>query len=67
MEARNLSVHSELLGPGLVTAFIAALVSGVVAIRFLVALLRTNRFHLFAPYCAAVGVLCLIWFNLLGR
>lgn len=67
MEARNLSVHSELLGPGLVTAFVAALVSGVVAIRFLVALLRTNRFHLFAPYCAAVGVLCLIWFNLLGR
>jgi len=67
LEARHLSANSALLGPGLVTAFVAALLSGIVAIRFLVALLRSNRFHLFAPYCAVVGVLCLIWFNMLGK
>ena len=67
MEARHLSANSELLGPGLLTAFIAALVSGVIAIRFLVALLRSSKFHLFAPYCAAIGVFCLVWYGLLGR
>jgi undecaprenyl-diphosphatase len=67
LEARQLGAGDAVVGPGLVTAFVAALISGVVAIRFLVALLRTSRFHLFAPYVALVGVFCLIWFNLLGR
>ncbi len=67
LEARHLSANPELLTPGLITAFVAALVSGVVAIRFLVALLRSSRFHLFAPYCAILGVLCLVWFGWLGK
>jgi undecaprenyl-diphosphatase len=53
--------------PGLIAAFVASLISGIVAIKFLVALLRSGRFHLFAPYCAVLGVFCLIWFGLLGR
>lgn len=67
LEARHLSANEAVAGPGLLVAFVAALISGVVAIRFLVALLRTSRFHLFAPYVALVGVVCIIWFNLLGR
>ncbi|MGH7561119.1 MAG: undecaprenyl-diphosphate phosphatase [Gemmatimonadales bacterium] len=67
LEARGLPADIELTHPGLVTAFVAALVSGIVAIRLLVALLRSSRFHLFAPYCAAVGLFCFVWFNLLGR
>ncbi|MGE0439927.1 MAG: undecaprenyl-diphosphate phosphatase [Gemmatimonadales bacterium] len=53
--------------PGMLWAFFAALLSGIVAIRLLVALLRSSRFHLFAPYCAALGGFCLVWFGLLGR
>ena len=37
-----------------------ALVSGIWAIRFLVRLLGQRRFHAFAPYCWAVGVLTLL-------
>jgi len=67
LELRQIPAGVSLTEPGLVTAFIAALVSGIVAIRFLVALLRSSRFHLFASYCAVVGVFCLVWFGWLGR
>jgi undecaprenyl pyrophosphate phosphatase UppP len=52
---------------GLLAAFLAAMLSGIVAIRFLVRLLRHQKFHLFAPYCAALGVFCLVWFGWLGK
>lgn len=47
-------------GP-LAVSFAASLVAGVVAIRFLVALLRRGRFYRFAPYCWGIGVLTLGW------
>jgi undecaprenyl-diphosphatase len=37
-----------------------ALVAGIWAIRFLVQLLSRRRFHAFAPYCWAVGILTLL-------
>ena len=55
------------INAGLVWAFVAALISGVAAIRLLVALLRSSRFHLFAPYCAVLGVFCLVWFGALDK
>ncbi len=55
------------LSAGHVWAFFGALVSGIVAIRFLVALLRRGMFHRFAPYCAAAGAFTLVWFIVLGR
>ena len=67
LEARHIPPGIDPTSPGLIWAFVAALLSGIVAIRFLVALLRSSRFHLFAPYCAAVGAFCLIWFGWLGR
>lgn len=67
LEARHVAAGTDLLSPGLLLAFVAALVSGVFAIRFLVALLRRSRFHLFAPYCAGLGVFCLLWFGVLAR
>ncbi len=47
-------------GP-LLGSFAAALVSGVVAIRLLVALLRRRAFHRFAPYCWAIGSVTIAW------
>ena len=61
LEAVRMPGSAVVFGPGQVWAFIAALGSGVVAIRFLVMLLRRGRFHLFAPYCAILGVATIAW------
>lgn len=44
----------------LAIGFVAAAVSGVLAIRFFVALLKRQNFHSFAWYCWAAGVLFLL-------
>lgn len=67
IELRQVPAGVDPLAPGLVAAFVVALISGIVAIKFLVALLRSSRFHLFAPYCAVLGLFCLVWFGALGR
>lgn len=61
LEIRHLPAGVNLLDAGFLAAFAAALVSGVLAIRFLVMLLRGRRFHLFAVYCAALGVGTILW------
>ncbi|HEV8358493.1 MAG TPA: undecaprenyl-diphosphate phosphatase [Gemmatimonadales bacterium] len=67
LEARHIPPGSHPFTAALATAFLAAMISGIVAIRFLVSLLRHKRFHLFAPYCAVLGVFCLVWYGWLGR
>lgn len=67
LEARHIPPGEQGLSVGLLCAFVAAAVSGLFAIRFLVSLLKHKKFHLFAPYCAVLGVLCLVWFGLLGK
>jgi undecaprenyl-diphosphatase len=52
---------------GLLLAFLAAMLSGIWAIRWLVRLLKQQKFHLFAPYCAAVGLFCIVWFGVLKQ
>jgi undecaprenyl-diphosphatase len=47
LRAEDIGVSAFALGVG----FLAAAVSGVVAIRFFVALLRRQNFHVFAYYC----------------
>jgi len=44
----------------LLLSFAAAMVSGIFAIRFLVALLRRRAFHRFAIYCWALGLAVLV-------
>ncbi len=48
----------------LVAGFVAALVSGVLAIRMLIALLRSRAFHRFAPYCWTIGIITLLFASL---
>jgi undecaprenyl-diphosphatase len=67
LEARHIPAGVHFTSPGLLAAFFTALISGIFAIRLLVAMLRSSRFHLFAPYCAAVGVFCLVYFGWLKR
>jgi len=61
LEAMHLADGPLVFEWGIIGAFLAALVSGVFAIRLLVMLLRRGRFHVFAPYCAVVGSLTLVW------
>ncbi len=61
-EARHASV--DIAQVGAVPLFVGCLVaflSGVFAIRFLVAMLRRGRFFAFAPYCFAIGLFTLAY------
>jgi undecaprenyl-diphosphatase len=58
LEGRHAVASLDAIGVApFVAAFAVAFVSGIWAIRFLVALLRRGRFYAFAPYCWAVGAL----------
>jgi undecaprenyl-diphosphatase len=49
-------------GPGvLVAGFVTSFAVGVLALRWLVGLVRRGRLHWFAPYCLAVGAAAVIW------
>ena len=45
-----------------VAAFIAALASGILAIKFMLALIRRVKLHWFSVYLAALSVICLFIF-----
>jgi len=62
VEARHAQADVAQVGAvPLLVGCLVAFVSGVFAIRFLVAMLRRGRFSAFAPYCFAVGTLTLIY------
>jgi len=61
LEARHISggIGAVGLGP-LILGCVVAFVSGIFAIRWLVALLARGRFAAFAPYCFAIGAVTLV-------
>jgi undecaprenyl-diphosphatase len=62
VEARHASVDIVQIGAApLLVGCLVAFVSGVFAIRFLVAMLRRGRFYAFAPYCFAIGIFTLAY------
>ena len=62
LEARHASADLALIGVvPLIIGAIVAFLSGVFAIRFLVAMLRRGRFYAFAPYCIAIGLFTLAY------
>lgn len=61
LEVGDAVANAGAVGVGsLAVGFVVAFVSGIWAIRLLVALLRRGQFHAFAPYCWALGVLTLL-------
>jgi undecaprenyl-diphosphatase len=62
VEARHATADLALVGAvPLLVGCLVAFVSGVFAIRFLVAMLRRGRFYAFAPYCFAIGTLTIVY------
>jgi undecaprenyl-diphosphatase len=62
LEARHVASDAGVVGVvPLIVGCAVALVTGVWAIRLLVALLRRGRFWAFAPYCWAVGAFTLVY------
>lgn len=62
LEARHAAADLALVGVvPLVVGALVAFFSGVFAIRFLVVMLRRGRFHVFAPYCIAIGLFTLAY------
>jgi undecaprenyl-diphosphatase len=62
VEARHASADIALVGAvPLIVGCLVAFLAGVFAIRFLVAMLRRGRFHVFAPYCVAIGLFTLAY------
>ncbi len=58
LESLHLKAIPNPVGPVL-WGTVAAAITGYVALRFLLATVRRGRFHLFAPYCWALGAVCL--------
>ena len=45
----------------LIVGFVAAAISGILAIKFLINLLNKNKFYIFSIYCGIVGLICIIF------
>lgn len=58
-----MSAELSLTPAALVAGFLAAAISGVLAIRFFVALLRKQNFHVFSYYCWTAGALFLLFYG----
>lgn len=62
LELPKLAQNAEAVGPvPLGLSFVVAMAAGVVAIRWLLVLLRQGQFHRFAPYCVVLGAATLLW------
>ena len=62
LEIPGLTANANLVGAGpLVASFLASMIAGVIAIRWLIGLLRRGTFYRFAPYCVIVGILTIAW------
>lgn len=62
LQLSHFSSSGASIGWGQLTvSFVAALASGIVAIRVLVALLQKRAFHRFAPYCWILGAVTIWW------
>jgi undecaprenyl-diphosphatase len=48
------------MAPELIAGFLAAAITGVIAIRLLLAYLRKHSLNVFAIYCAVVGLLTIV-------
>jgi undecaprenyl-diphosphatase len=62
LEIPHLAENANTVGAGpLAIGFLASMISGVIAIRWLLVLLRRGTFYRFAPYCLVLGIVTIAW------
>jgi undecaprenyl-diphosphatase len=67
LELPGLSASATSVGAGpLALSFAVSMIAGVVAIRWLLVLLRRGTFYRFAPYCWVIGLATIAWAALAG-
>lgn len=59
IQVKDISAGLDLLGASMIAGFIASAVSGYIAIKFLLKLIRERDLYVFAYYCFALGLLIL--------
>ncbi|MCG2827933.1 undecaprenyl-diphosphatase UppP [Methanothermobacter sp. K4] len=59
IQVKDISAGMDLLGASMIAGFIASAVSGYIAIKFLLKLIRERDLYVFAYYCFALGLLIL--------
>ncbi|MEM4196326.1 MAG: undecaprenyl-diphosphatase UppP [Methanothermobacter sp.] len=59
IQVKDISAGMDLLGASMIAGFVASAVSGYIAIKFLLKLIRERDLYIFAYYCFALGLLVL--------
>jgi len=59
IQVKDISAGMDLLGASMIAGFVASAVSGYIAIKFLLKLIRERDLYVFAYYCFALGLLIL--------
>lgn len=59
IQVKDISAGMDLLGASMIAGFVASAVSGYIAIKFLLKLIRERDLYVFAYYCFALGLLVL--------
>ncbi len=62
LELPDLAQNTATVGTGpLIIGFFASMISGVIAIRWLVGMLQRGTFYRWAPYCWVLGIASIVW------
>jgi len=64
LEARHVESWGALFSVDLIAGFIAALLVGVVALKFLLTFIKRGKLHYFGYYCVAAAVVSLVCLTL---
>ncbi|MGB9837302.1 undecaprenyl-diphosphatase UppP [Methanothermobacter sp.] len=59
IQAKDISAGMDLLGASMIAGFVASAVSGYIAIKFLLKLIRERDLYVFAYYCFVLGIVIL--------
>lgn len=59
IQVKDISAGMDLLGASMIAGFVASAVSGYIAIKFLLKLIKERDLYVFAYYCFALGLLIL--------
>ncbi|MBU1341639.1 MAG: undecaprenyl-diphosphate phosphatase [Proteobacteria bacterium] len=60
LSIKDIIKHGLVIDPVTIYATIASFITGLIALKILLSLVHSGKFHLFAPYCWLIGALVLL-------